>query len=332
MHRTHRISVPFTLRAMSVQPSVISEPSRLAAVARTGLLGESVDPLFDRLARLAAHMFGTPVSFVGLVALDRERFLGQVGLPARVVEERDFPIEMGVCRHVVERGAPLIVRDASVDPVLSSSPLLALYPTFAYAGLPLRINEEVVGAFCAVDTQPRAWTGDALAAFEDLAAMASAELERRTALREAERSQELLASHQVALADMAAEQGALRRLAALASDTPASALFAAAAEEAAQLANTPTAHIVRRRPGGGAQVVGAWPDDALLELDATLWDELAESPIARTDRAAGAAIDRAGTRWGAILVSLATDGPETRPGRLRRVASLLELALADTRP
>ena len=212
---------------MPVQPSVLSDPSRLAAVARTGLLGDGSDPLFDRLARLAARMFGTPVSFVGLVALDRERFLGQVGLPARIAEEKEFPIEMGVCRHVVERGSALIVRDASVDPVLSSSPLLALYPTFAYAGLPLRVNEEVVGAFCAVDTQPRAWTGDALAAFEDLAAMASAELERRTVLREAERSQELLASHQIALADLAAEQGALRRLAVAANHRAGSELYAA---------------------------------------------------------------------------------------------------------
>lgn len=317
---------------MPVQPSVLSEPSRLAAVARTGLLGEGSDPLFDRLARLAARMFGTPVSFVGLVALDRERFLGQVGLPARIVEEKEFPIEMGVCRHVVERGSALIVRDASVDPVLSSSPLLALYPTFAYAGLPLRVNEEVVGAFCAVDTQPRAWTGDALAAFEDLAAMASAELERRTVMREAERSQELLASHQVALADLAAEQGALRRLAAAANHHAGSELYAAAAEEAAQLANAPTAHIVRRRPDGGAQVVGAWPDDSLLDLDAELWQELTDSPIARTERAAGAAVDRAGERWGAILVSMPQGGPEPRPGRLRRVANLLELALADAGP
>jgi hypothetical protein len=306
-------------------PPVLSEPGRLAAVARTGLLGDSVDPLFDRLARLAARMFGTPVSFVGLVALDRERFLGQVGLPARVAETREFPIEMGVCRHVVERGSPLIVRDASVDPLLSSSPLLRLYPTFAYAGLPLRVGEEVVGAFCAVDTRPRAWTGDSLDAFEDLAALASADLERRTALREAERSHELLASHQLVLADLAAEQSALRRVASGASES--GGLFAAVAEEAAQLAGGSSAHVVRRDSQGRPEVLASWPEGAPLELDPELWEELGGGRLARVEHAAGAPVRRGLGPWGAIVVTLPEDG-ESRPGRLRRLADLLELALA----
>jgi len=55
----------------------------------------------------------------------------------------------------------------------------------AYAGVPLTVQGEAIGAFCVVDNKPRVWSDDELQLLADLAASVVSEIELRMALRSA---------------------------------------------------------------------------------------------------------------------------------------------------
>ena len=128
------------------------------------------------------------------------------------------------------------------------------------------MRSAVVGAFCAVDVRPRAWTGESLTALRDLAELAATDLERRTALRDAQRADALLDAYQSALAALTLEHESLRRLAtAVTHDSIDPALYPAAAEEAARLpAGWPPLSFVRPPvpPRRARRLAGGGPDRA----------------------------------------------------------------------
>ncbi|HYC62032.1 MAG TPA: hypothetical protein VEK79_20945 [Thermoanaerobaculia bacterium] len=51
----------------------VSSRERLDAVHATGLLDSPSEEVFDRLTRLAAKLTGAPMTFISLVAEDREQ-------------------------------------------------------------------------------------------------------------------------------------------------------------------------------------------------------------------------------------------------------------------
>src|SRR5436189_6219240 len=82
------------------------------------------------------------------------------------------------------------------DPLVQDSPAIAELGVIAYLGVPLITPAgHALGTLCAVDSQPRAWTAEDLAALSDLAALALAEIERRAAERETELLLRLVETH-----------------------------------------------------------------------------------------------------------------------------------------
>jgi hypothetical protein len=73
--------------ALSVYPS-----ARLAAVRRTGLLDTGPEEPFDRLARLAATLLGTPVAFVTLVDDRRSYWKSCIGVGAADPADRQITV------------------------------------------------------------------------------------------------------------------------------------------------------------------------------------------------------------------------------------------------
>jgi diguanylate cyclase (GGDEF)-like protein len=310
-------------------PTTITDPGRLAAVAKTGLLDAPPQQSFVRLVRLAARVLGVPVSFLGLVAAEREFFIAEVGLPPEVAVRREYPLELGVCWHVVERGRALVVADARVDAVLGDSSLLQLYPTFAYAGFPLRVGEETVGAFCAVEPRARTWTPDELEVLEDLAALATVELELRVARRDADDARELMEAHQATLEEVADAQASLRRMAtAVALHQDAEALCRIAAEEAARL-TAADAGLVVSFAGEEAEVAASWtPDGRLgppwLDGSSSAWEPLRRGQTLREPDHVGVTVFKQAEVWGAVA-ALAADSTHFSAAAEDWVARLAEL-------
>jgi len=175
--------------------SLLADPARLRRleqIVRGGVEGRTAESL-DRLTRLASRLLGAPVALVSLVHDDEQVFASQIGLAEPWAGRGRTPLSHSFCRHAVVSGEPLVVGDARAHPLVRENPAIRDLGVIAYAGIPLIVGRERVGSFCVIDSSPRSWTADELAALRDLAAMVTTELELRWAVVERE------AAHQEAL-------------------------------------------------------------------------------------------------------------------------------------
>lgn len=157
---------------------------RLAALAEEGVLDYGTDPVFDRFARIAARVGGTPVAAVSLVHDDRQYFAGMLGLEQPWADVRQTPLSHSFCQHVVASEAPLVIEDARIDTVLCSNLAVPELGVVAYAGFPI-VNPDghVLGSLCAIDSVPRVWDAVDLDALNDIAELIGVDLERRRLAR-----------------------------------------------------------------------------------------------------------------------------------------------------
>lgn len=160
---------------------VLWDPERLAALADSGLLDSPPEAALDRFTRLVAEVLDVPVALFTLVTPDRQVLKSSVGVGGL----RETPLTHSFCRHVVDDGAPLEVVDARAHPRVQDNPAIEDYGVVAYLGMPLTTPRgERLGALCAIDHQPRQWTGRDHGVLEDLAAALMGELELRRANRQ----------------------------------------------------------------------------------------------------------------------------------------------------
>jgi serine phosphatase RsbU (regulator of sigma subunit) len=163
--------------------SALDDAGRLSALHRTGLLDSPSEPGFDRLTGLAARVLRAPISLVSLVDDQRQFFKSAEGLDDDL---RETPLSHSFCRYVVTSGEPLVVEDASTDPLVAGNLAITDLHVRAYAGVPLRAGTgEVIGSFCVIDTVPRTWTDDEVEVLQELAGSVMTEIELGVALREA---------------------------------------------------------------------------------------------------------------------------------------------------
>ncbi len=165
---------------------MIRDGARLAALRDLSLLDATEQESFDRLTRLATAALGVPVSLVSLVDADRQFFLSQQGLGDQWAQARQTPLSHSFCQHAVATRQPLVISDAREDPRVDGNLAIRDLGVIAYAGIPLILDDgHAVGAFCAIDSQPRDWTEAELAVLKDLAATVTELLDlRATVARE----------------------------------------------------------------------------------------------------------------------------------------------------
>jgi GGDEF domain-containing protein len=171
----------------------LTSPPRLAALQSTGLLNGTSDPVLDRLARLTTALLGVPIALVSLVDDRAQHFPGLEGLGGWAGEGRGTPLSHSFCQHVVTRDSALFVQDAATHELVRGNLAFKELGVVAYAGVPLRTADgETLGALCAIDTAPKVWTAEQVAALDDLAAAAMAEIELRATTRALLATQERL--------------------------------------------------------------------------------------------------------------------------------------------
>jgi GGDEF domain-containing protein len=158
----------------------VDDPRRLAALAESGLVESPPEAAFDRVTRLVSEVLHVPVALFSLVTAEKQVFKSSVG----VGRLRDTPLSHSFCRNVVDTGSPLEVVDARTHPKLRDNPLVTELGVVAYLGVPLTTADgQRLGALCAIDHEPRQWTGRDHGVLEDLAGAAMAEVDLRRANR-----------------------------------------------------------------------------------------------------------------------------------------------------
>jgi PAS domain S-box-containing protein len=176
--------------------SVLADPGRLAALRQTNLLDTPAEAAFDRLARLAARVLGTPIAVMSLMDRDRQFFKAFYGMPEPWASTRQTPISASMCRYVLATGQPLVIGDVRWDALGSDNPFMAELGAVAYMGVPLRMSSgHIVGSFCVADRRPRNWTGEDLAGLKDLAGLVMDEIELRSDLHAHKLADAALAEH-----------------------------------------------------------------------------------------------------------------------------------------
>ena len=173
---------------LKFQASLNDDGGVTAAPARTALdcppaadpRSPRADATLDRLAGLACERLGVPVAATSFVGETDQFFPGAAGLPESHAQARRTPLSQSFCRHVVEAGGPLVVRDARVDARVRRNMAVRYLGVIAYCGVPLRTPDGLVlGAFCAISNRPRDWSEADLAILEELAAATIAVVESR---------------------------------------------------------------------------------------------------------------------------------------------------------
>ena len=163
--------------------AAMRDPARLAAVRTSGIFEAIREDSFDRLTRLAASAVGASASMVTI--LDADRQLVRSSSELALDDERTGEVARSFCKLVLARREALVVEDARAHPWRADSPPLEELGVGSYVGVPLATREgQIVGALCAIDEEPRAWSEREVTILTDLAAAAMTEVELRRELSE----------------------------------------------------------------------------------------------------------------------------------------------------
>jgi GAF domain-containing protein len=162
-------------------PVTDQEQSRLAALRDYRILDTPAEPEFDRLTRLAARIFKTPIVLISLVDENRQWFKSCYGLQVQETSR-----DLSFCAHAILSTEPLCISDAQQDPRFKNNPLVTGTPGIRfYVGAPLIApGGHRLGTLCLIDTVPHPELDlDGRMMLEALAAMAVEELELRRTTR-----------------------------------------------------------------------------------------------------------------------------------------------------
>ena len=160
----------------------VANRKRRETLAGLQLLDSETDPDFDRLTRLAAGIFGAPVSLLTLVDIDRQWFKSHTG-----TEITETPVEHSFCAHAIaeKAGDGMVVLDTTADDRFSTNALVTGDEHIRfYAGAPITVHGEELGTLCVLDRSPRQGVPPQhLEQLRDLAALASSLFELKDEAR-----------------------------------------------------------------------------------------------------------------------------------------------------
>jgi diguanylate cyclase (GGDEF)-like protein len=131
------------------------EAQRLAALEAFDMLDTPRDEGFDRIVRLIRAIFDVEIGIVSLMDAHRQWYKSCTGLPVEEMPRGDT-----FCQYVVASEKPMVVPDATKDPLFSDHPAVTgeAHIRF-YAGMPLKTTEGfVIGTLCAIDTRARSFS------------------------------------------------------------------------------------------------------------------------------------------------------------------------------
>jgi len=157
-------------------------PPALSARRRPGrpAAAAAEDP-FDRIARLAAMLLGTPVAFITMAG--ERQSCGQDRPGAWDAAGPRTPAERSLCGQAVGSPDTLIIDDARLDPRLGATYGTERAGVIAWASVPVRDPRgHVAGALCVADYQPRHWSAADAEMLQTLALIAAGEVALRIAV------------------------------------------------------------------------------------------------------------------------------------------------------
>ncbi|MDB4032427.1 sensor domain-containing diguanylate cyclase, partial [Porticoccaceae bacterium] len=158
---------------MKAPGTSIDEAVRLTTLRSLDILDSLGEERFDRLTRMAKHMFRVPIALVSLVDENRQWFKSCVGLDVNETSR-----DISFCGHAILGDEVFVIRDTLKDDRFADNPLVLDDPHIRfYAGCPIKVaNGSRIGTLCIIDREPRDFSAEDEELLKDLAAMVEQEL------------------------------------------------------------------------------------------------------------------------------------------------------------
>jgi PAS domain S-box-containing protein len=145
------------------------------------------DPALDELTELAAVLGGADYAYMGWMDFNRLWFKSKHGFVAS-----EQPRSTTACQWMLERGVPLLIRDASQDPRFPPDgiELAGARPCRSYAGTPLITGaNQIVGTLAILAQGPNQFSQEHLSLLEIVGRQAATRLELYGRIRAQEQAQ-----------------------------------------------------------------------------------------------------------------------------------------------
>ena len=127
------------------------EARRVATLQSLGVLDTLPEQFSASVVAAAAAIVNVPIAAISLVDENRNWFKGACGLDAAEV-----PRDLAFCAHTILSNVPFVVEDLAADPLFIDHPLVVGPPHARfYAGFPLIVHGQSVGALCVIDDRSR---------------------------------------------------------------------------------------------------------------------------------------------------------------------------------
>lgn len=166
--------------SMYEPPVPDNEEERLAALYALDILDKEPGPAFERICRLTADFFETPIAYVSLIERHRQWYMTSCGLDLTETTRED-----SFCAYTIAQDETIVVEDASTDDRFKDNPYVLGPPHVRfYLGQPLLSPDGyAVGTLCVLDFAPRTIDPARLDRLRDLGAMAEVEMTMRDMVR-----------------------------------------------------------------------------------------------------------------------------------------------------
>lgn len=167
------LELPAETEAFPFALDSVRESERLEDLRSLSLLDTPPEDRFDRITRLAAQFFHTPMAYVALIDSDRQWYKSRVGICGTETSRN-----VSFCQYTIHRNEPLIIPDTHLHSIGKNHPMVVGDPYVRfYAGVPLAgPRGQKIGSFCVADTKPRAFGEEDIERLTVFAAMVEREI------------------------------------------------------------------------------------------------------------------------------------------------------------
>ncbi|GGG52191.1 hypothetical protein GCM10011374_13660 [Kocuria dechangensis] len=167
-----------------------AETERVEALHSLHVLDTPREERYDRIVRLARHVFDVPMAAINLIDSDRQWTKAESGLDGL----ENTTAEDSMCRRTVERADTVVVPDTTADERFRDNRFVVGDARIRfYAGEPLRApGGEPVGTLCLFHTRPRDLSPKEREVLQEMAGWVERELAAQEELDRAAQVQQVL--------------------------------------------------------------------------------------------------------------------------------------------
>ncbi len=162
---------------MLEQPALSSRAGHAARLLEV-VLAHPENAALDHIVRDATARLHADGALLSLL-IDRQVVIASWGIYApQICRATEMPFDNSVCANVLRSDEPLAIPDTTVDPRVSSAPVVRDGGLGAYLGVPVRCHGDSVGVLCVYATQARPWADEDISALVHLADDAAEKLQQ----------------------------------------------------------------------------------------------------------------------------------------------------------